>query len=394
MPFHPGGEIITAYHGLDATDVFFALHPSTAQHWLRKFEVTSSSRQKFETQSCSHQTSKLNAEFRKLRQKIEQLGLLKDDRVEYHVGQLLATLLILGLATGLLILRPELWLVSALLVALFLQQVGWLAHDYHHLPLFNSPTINYLCTGIILGNVMEGFSGVWWKSRHNAHHAVTNVLFQDPDLDHLPLFVWDVKEVKALPTFSSLRHTLKYQAYYLLPFLMLLRLIWEVQSFIFVFRMPFSRKALYRKLAVVECASLCFHWVLKLLFCYSLVPQGSRVSYLFVVELVAGFLQGIIVFFNHYESHHSPSLSQSFAAMQVLSTRNISHSSIIDWLSGSMSYQIEHHLFPMAPRYHLPHISVHVQKFCEDNALPYRCEPFFLGWKRIILHLEKVSQFL
>ena len=81
---------------------------------------------------------------------------------------------------------------SAFLLGLFWQQTGWLAHDFLHHQVFKQRWANNW-VGLFLGNVAQGFSADWWKSKHNTHHAAPNELADggdrvvDPDIDTLPL---------------------------------------------------------------------------------------------------------------------------------------------------------------------------------------------------------------
>jgi hypothetical protein len=107
-----------------------------------------------------------------------------------------------------------------------------------------------------VGTVLSGYSVNWWKERHNSHHAITNVLEGDPDVDNLPLFVWSRDDICRMATipFSGmssfdvdyciaqdilvspnvLETIIPYQNYYFLPFTFFLKLIWNLQSIFFV----------------------------------------------------------------------------------------------------------------------------------------------------------------
>lgn len=44
---------------------------------------------------------------------------------------------------------------------------------------------------------------------------------------------------------------------------------------------------------------------------------------------------------------------ENYACLQLYTTRNMRSGIFIDWLWGGLNYQIEHHLFPTAPRNNL-----------------------------------------
>ncbi|NMO00211.1 fatty acid desaturase [Gordonia sp. TBRC 11910] len=56
---------------------------------------------------------------------------------------------------------------------------------------------------------------------------------------------------------------------------------------------------------------------------------------------------------------------------QMLGSANFHAGPVMGFMSGNLSYQIEHHLFPDLPSNRLPEISVRVQALCEKYDLPY-----------------------
>ncbi|VDN44470.1 unnamed protein product [Gongylonema pulchrum] len=40
----------------------------------------------------------------------------------------------------------------------------------------------------LVGNLLQGFSSAGWKEQHNMHHAATNVIGRDGDIDLMPLW--------------------------------------------------------------------------------------------------------------------------------------------------------------------------------------------------------------
>ncbi len=56
---------------------------------------------------------------------------------------------------------------------------------------------------------------------------------------------------------------------------------------------------------------------------------------------------------------------------QILGSANFTGSRWVDVLSGNLSYQIEHHLFPDIPAYRYAEMSVEVKALCEKYGVPY-----------------------
>ncbi|RZQ64865.1 fatty acid desaturase family protein [Amycolatopsis suaedae] len=60
---------------------------------------------------------------------------------------------------------------------------------------------------------------------------------------------------------------------------------------------------------------------------------------------------------------------------QILGSANISGGPLFHILSGNLSHQIEHHLFPDIPAYRYPKIAPEVREICERYGLPYNTGP-------------------
>ncbi|GAA3522606.1 fatty acid desaturase family protein [Nocardioides daeguensis] len=56
---------------------------------------------------------------------------------------------------------------------------------------------------------------------------------------------------------------------------------------------------------------------------------------------------------------------------QMLGSANIKGSRLLHLMSGNLSHQIEHHLFPDLPARRYPELAVEVQEICERYGLPY-----------------------
>ncbi|MFC7503557.1 fatty acid desaturase family protein [Nocardioides sp. CPCC 206347] len=60
---------------------------------------------------------------------------------------------------------------------------------------------------------------------------------------------------------------------------------------------------------------------------------------------------------------------------QMLGSANITGSKLMHVMSGNLSHQIEHHLFPDIPARRYPEMAVEVQEICERYGLPYNKGP-------------------
>jgi len=323
--------------------------------------------------------------YREFRQKLIKDGWFESSKLWY----IYKTTETLGLSfLGLVLAAYGHWFVGAILLGLGYQQQGWLSHDYCHQQVFKSRRINnffaYFC-----GSICSGYSVNWWKERHNTHHAITNVLDADPDIDNLPLFVWDVNDfarVSSVPGASSL---VPYQQYYFVPWTVTLKLIWCIQSLFFVKN---KQSVAWNKVAHYEKMCLAIHYLFLMYFSYSYLSFGAAVAFLLIAEFIGGAGIANIVFMNHYGCVHPQELKTSFVNLQLQTTTNVDPSLWMNWFSGGLNLQIEHHLFPTMPRHNLIKLRPLVQKFCKDNGLVYQSKPFIYCMQSILGTLSSMSQ--
>ena len=77
-----------------------------------------------------------------------------------------------------------------------------------------------------------------------------------------------------------------------------------------------------------------------------------------------------------------------FLRRQVLTSRNVRGSRLVDFLLGGLNYQIEHHLFPNMPRPNLRHAQPLVRAFCRQHDLAYTEATLFGSYAEALRHLH------
>ncbi|MET0795841.1 MAG: fatty acid desaturase, partial [Rhodococcus sp. (in: high G+C Gram-positive bacteria)] len=72
---------------------------------------------------------------------------------------------------------------------------------------------------------------------------------------------------------------------------------------------------------------------------------------------------------------------------QMLGSANFNAGPVMEFMSGNLCYQIEHHLFPDLPSNRLREIKVRVLELAEKYDLPYTTgsivHQYFLSWRTI-----------
>ena len=80
-----------------------------------------------------------------------------------------------------------------------------------------------------------------------------------------------------------------------------------------------------------------------------------------------------------------------FVRRQVLTSRNVAGSRLVDFVLGGLNYQIEHHLFPNMPRPNLRHAQPLVRAFCAQHGLPYVEASLVGSYAEAVRHLHAVG---
>ena len=76
---------------------------------------------------------------------------------------------------------------------------------------------------------------------------------------------------------------------------------------------------------------------------------------------------------------------------QMLGSANIDAGPILALLTGNLSYQIEHHLYPNLPSRRLAEISVRVRQLCDKYDLPYTSGPLPVQYAKSWRTIAKLS---
>ena len=81
-----------------------------------------------------------------------------------------------------------------------------------------------------------------------------------------------------------------------------------------------------------------------------------------------------------------------FAKAQIATTRNIAGGAWVDWFTGGLNRQIEHHLFPTMPRHNLGKAEKMVKAFCAKHGLAHESLGMGQGTALILRRLAEVAR--
>jgi fatty acid desaturase len=376
---HPGGEILEQFLGRDATGAFVAFHGALARKMLRGFKA----RNPVGFTAEVGYSDDVERDFAALRERAVEAGLMESRPVWFYLH---AALLFsgIGAAIALVALAPAYWPIAALLLAVVWQQGGWLSHDFLH----NSVHADYAkseVVGSLLGGIVLGFSGDWWKRKHNTHHALPNVLGVDEDIDTTPFLSFTEADLAQMGPWS--RVLVRLQPITALPVLAFARLNWMVASVRWALTAPtVERRGL-------ELTAIAVHhaWSLGML---ALLPSwGQRIACYALAQLVSGLFTGSVFLVGHnarpmFDKDDAP----GFCALQCATTQNIRPLPGMRWFFGGLDRQIEHHLFPTMPRHNHARIAADVRALCSAHGLTYVERGFGEGLVDVARVLVRVSR--
>ncbi|KAI8346358.1 delta-6-fatty acid desaturase [Choanephora cucurbitarum] len=402
---HPGGQaVLLTSVGRDVTDVFHSMHPDSAHEILANYYAGDLEKPTYKDEQ-SEKSARFAAEMRELREKLKNEGYFKSSKL-FYAYKVLSTLVLCAAGLALLYAYGRTStlavVVSAMIIGIFWQQCGWLAHDFGHHQCFEDRSLNDL-TICFLGNFCQGFSLSWWKNKHNTHHASTNVHGQDPDIDTAPVLLWDEYASAAYygsldsePTMLSrflAESVLPYQTRYYFFVLAFARFSWAIQSLIYSFNEGALNKS--AKTNFFERFCLISHWFL---FGACAIAWNSSVYnmvlFFLVSQATTGYTLALVFALNH---NGMPVVSEEkaktieFFELQVLTGRDVTLPAIGDWFFGGLNYQIEHHVFPDMPRHNLPKVKPMVKSICQKYNVYYHDTGFIKGTLEVLKTLDITS---
>jgi len=213
-----------------------------------------------------------------------------------------------------------------------------------------------------------------WKHGHNfLHHTYTNVIGKDRDIGYGILRMtdaqrWTPKDL-GNPIYAFLLAAF-FQWGVALHDLEVDRLRtgetrWEdVSDFAKLIRKKAKKQAL-KDYVLFPALALP---IAPLVFAGNVVANGIRNFWAFTIIFCGHFPDGTLLF---TEDEIEGESRGHWYVRQLLGSANIEGSELFHIMSGNLSHQIEHHLFPDLPARRYQHIAAEVREICEQYGLPY-----------------------
>ena len=322
------------------------------------------------------------SEYTQLSRQIKQAGLL-ERRHRWYAAKISCNLALLAAGLTAFFLLGESWwqLLTAAYLAVVATQLTFVGHDAGHRQIFRSRRANDL-VGLVHGNLLVGISFGWWVPKHNAHHTNPNDEDLDPDIG---IAVLAFTAAQARGKHGLARVIARSQAWLFFPLLLLEAGHLHVASV----------KAIAKgggRANLIEGLLLGVHLTIYVTALVLILTPAQALAFVVVQQGLFGLYLGCAFAPNH---KGMPTLTQGdqldFLRRQVLTSRNVAGSRLVDWLLGGLNYQIEHHLFPTMPRPNLRRAQPLVRDFCRHHDLPYTEATLIGSYTQALRHLHTMS---
>ncbi len=243
-----------------------------------------------------------------------------------------------------------------------------------------------------------GDSGSWKRYHNHEHHTYTNIIGKDRDYGYGILRLsndlpWRPKNVWQIFSYAMLSTLFEWGvAYHELA----------AERIFFGKRrkeshLPITRKQLkedfFRKIRRQTFKDYVF-WPLLCFPVFLPVLLGN-----FCANLIRNFWTSTIIFCGHFtEEAHTFSEEEcknetrgQWYYRQILGSSNLEGPRWFHILTGHLSCQVEHHLFPDIPARHYPAMAQEVEQVCRKHDIPYNTGSFFSQYLTVLQRVWKYS---
>lgn len=249
-------------------------------------------------------------------------------------------------------------------------------HDGNHGSYSTRSWVNKIMGGtiyVLAGNVYN------WQVQHNVlHHTYTNIHGHDEDLDagRIIRFTKEAKWYK----FHKFQHYYSVFLYGLLTFNWALTTDFKQMSSYLKRKLAYgeakSPKILWTTLIITKAIYLSIWIVLPIIVG---VTWWKVLVGFFVMHYTAGLILSIVFQLAHVVDEttnpvpdENGEIENTWAIHQLYTTANFApKNKIVNWFTGGLNHQVEHHLFPHISHVHYGEIADIVRETAKECNLPY-----------------------
>lgn len=268
-------------------------------------------------------------------------------------------------------------------------------HDGNHGSFSKKDWINNVMGGsiyILAGNVYN------WKVQHNVlHHTYTNIHGHDEDLD--------AGRVLRFTKHTKWRWYHRFQQYYFIFLYGLLTINWAITTDFLQMKRYMKRKLSYgtlpsafnnwSKLFISKAVYIGLWIVLPLLILEE--SWWKIILGFFIMHYVAGLILSIVFQLAHVmdeaempKAEEDGIMKNTWAIHQLKTTVNFAtNNKIVNWFTGGLNHQVEHHIFPNISHIHYGKIAKIVKKTAIEFNLPYN--EYKTTRKAVLAHIKFIK---
>jgi len=251
-------------------------------------------------------------------------------------------------------------------------------HDANHGSYSSKKWVNKVMGSsmyILAGNVYN------WQVQHNVlHHTFTNIHGHDEDID--------AGSVLRFSKHDKWRRIHKFQQYYSIFLYGLLTLNWVISSDFKQTKRYLSKKLSYGKLpkpitqwSILIITKMIYVgiWIVIPVLFFGIAWWKILIGF-FIMHYVAGLILSVVFQLAHVVEEtemiipdKTGSIKNTWAIHQLFTTVNFStKNKIVNWFTGGLNHQVEHHIFPNISHIHYKKISAIVKNTALEFNLPYK----------------------
>ncbi|MDA9362356.1 acyl-CoA desaturase [Flavobacteriaceae bacterium] len=250
-------------------------------------------------------------------------------------------------------------------------------HDGNHGSFSNKKWINRLMGGsiyLLAGNRYN------WQVQHNVlHHTFTNIHGHDEDLE--------AGRIIRFSRHSEWRWFHKFQHIYSVLLYGLLTINWAITTDFLQMKRYMKKKLSHGKFPnpfvnwtklIVSKILYFLFWIFIPILIFNVVWWKVLLSFV-VMHYTAGLILSLVFQLAHIMDEadmplpdSNGNIKNSWAIHQLNTTVNFAaKSKLVNWFTGGLNYQVEHHIFPNISHIHYDKIAKIVKKTSSDFNLPY-----------------------
>ncbi len=233
----------------------------------------------------------------------------------------------------------------------------FISHDILHTQYFKKKSLSfklsYPFSAFIISN-----SSSWWDFKHNVnHHTWCNVPEKDEDILAM--------DGAFTPTHKGDKEWLRSSKYLV---------FWGSMFFMYPAFIIQSYNFAIKNGKWGELVMMLLHWPVIWGPVFYFLPFAEAITVFLTLYFVLSPWLAFGFITNHlgcevFEKDESEDLS--WMELQMRTSRSLSGGAFIHWFYGGLNTQIEHHLFPKAPRFNLLKVQKMTKDFAKKNNIHY-----------------------